>query len=218
MSVRYNNAHEAIGIDNIVISTQHAPWITQKEIGKTLMQAIVEPLTDTLRLPKTRKVWINPSGSFVVGGPHGDTGLTGRKIIVDTYGGRCAHGGGAFSGKDASKVDRSAAYMARYIAKHLLEALGFRQCTVQLSYAIGRVDPTSVYIDTHGDHRFTQKTLVDAVYTQFDLTPQGIIRTLGLKRPIFRATATGGHFGNPALPWEQCSNTLLNDLRELVMK
>lgn len=218
VSIEYNEQHQAIGIDNIVVSTQHAPGISQEDIRLLVNEHVLVPLTDELRLPKSGSVWINPSGSFVVGGPHGDTGLTGRKIIVDTYGGRCPHGGGAFSGKDASKVDRSAAYMARFIAKHLLEALSFRQCTVQLSYAIGRAEPTSVYIDTHGDHRFTQQKLVHAVYNHFDLTPQGIIRTLGLKRPIFRATAKGGHFGNPHLPWEKLLPSLLFGLSHELMK
>jgi S-adenosylmethionine synthetase len=214
VSIRYNHKHEAQNVDNIVISTQHAPWISQNEISNALHEFILNPLLDELKLEKTGDVWINPSGSFVIGGPHGDTGLTGRKIIVDTYGGRCPHGGGAFSGKDPSKVDRSAAYMSRFIAKHLLEAANLSQCTVQLSYAIGRSEPTSVYIDTHGDNRYTQQKLVNAVYSIFDLTPQGIIRTLDLKSPIYKVTAKGGHFGNLDLPWEKIHPLFIDDIQK----
>jgi S-adenosylmethionine synthetase len=156
---------------------------------------------------------VNPSGSFVIGGPYGDTGLTGRKIIVDTYGGRCPHGGGAFSGKDPSKVDRSAAYAARFIAKHLLEATQLHECTVQLSYAIGVAEPTSVYVDCGSDNRFMQEQLEQAVRTHFDLSPNGIIRTLELKQPIYSRTSSGGHFGKPDLPWERMDKELIESIQ-----
>ncbi len=156
---------------------------------------------------------VNPSGSFVIGGPYGDTGLTGRKIIVDTYGGRCPHGGGAFSGKDPSKVDRSAAYASRYIAKHLLQAAQLQECTVQLSYAIGVAEPTSVLVDCGSDSRFSQEQLEQAVRNHFDLTPHGIIRTLELKRPIYSRTASGGHFGKQDLPWECVEPALVKSIQ-----
>jgi S-adenosylmethionine synthetase len=214
VSIEYNSAHEPIGINNIVLSTQHAPWISQEEISKEINERIIDPILSDVKLQRKGSIWINPSGSFIVGGPHGDTGLTGRKIIVDTYGGRCPHGGGAFSGKDASKVDRSGAYMARYIAKHLVHAAQINHCTVQLSYAIGRAEPTSVLIDTHGNHNFQQSDLVNAVYSSFDLTPLGIIRTLGLKKPIFKPTASGGHFGKNTYPWEVLNSDILDNLKQ----
>ena len=152
---------------------------------------------------------INPVGSFIVGGPHGDTGLTGRKIIVDTYGGSSPHGGGAFSGKDATKVDRSGAYAARYVAKHVVAAGLASRCTVQISYAIGVAEPTSVHVDTHGTGSIPDPVILSKCGSAFELTPQGIIRTLGLKRPVYHQTAAYGHFGKPQLPWEQIDPTII---------
>jgi S-adenosylmethionine synthetase len=158
---------------------------------------------------------INPSGSFTIGGPHGDTGLTGRKIIVDTYGGSCPHGGGAFSGKDPSKVDRSAAYAARYVAKHIVEAGLATRCTIQLSYAIGKAEPTSLYVNTHETGVINESKIEEAIQSLFDLTPQGIIRTLGLKAPIYIGTAAYGHFGKANVPWEIIDAHVIGQLQLL---
>jgi S-adenosylmethionine synthetase len=213
VSVLYEAPCKPISVDTIVISTQHTPDILQPEIRETLLREVVQPILAEYNIRHTGQLLVNPSGSFVIGGPYGDTGLTGRKIIVDTYGGRCPHGGGAFSGKDPSKVDRSAAYAARYIAKHLLEAAQLQKCTVQLSYAIGVAEPTSVYVDCGSDNRFTQEQLEQAVRTHFDLSPNGIIRTLELKQPIYSRTASGGHFGKPNLPWERMDKALIESIQ-----
>ncbi len=213
VSVQYEAPCKPIAVDTIIISTQHTPDILQHEIREALLREVVQPILAEYNIRHTGQLLVNPSGSFVIGGPYGDTGLTGRKIIVDTYGGRCPHGGGAFSGKDPSKVDRSAAYAARYIAKHLLEATQLQDCTVQLSYAIGVAEPTSVYVDCGSDNRFTQEQLEQAVRKHFDLTPNGIIRTLELKRPIYSRTATGGHFGKPDLPWEHVETTVVKSIQ-----
>jgi S-adenosylmethionine synthetase len=192
-----------VGIDNVVISTQIArnldpAWVTQQ-----VTREIVDPLVpQALRTPGFR-IWVNPAGPFEIGGPNGDTGLTGRKIIVDTYGGACPHGGGAFSGKDPTKVDRSAAYMARYIAKNIVAAKLARRATVQLAYAIGVVEPVSVLVDTHGTGSVADDRLEAAVRAAFDLTPRGIIDRLALRRPIYRQTAAYGHFGRGGFSWER---------------
>ena len=200
-------------VTKVVLSTQHRPGVGNGEIRRRVVAEVIEPVLEEC-LPGSRPEYlINPSGSFTIGGPHGDTGLTGRKIIVDTYGGSCPHGGGAFSGKDPSKVDRSAAYMARYVARHLVEAGLAERATVQLSYAIGVAEPTSVYVNTDGTGRLSDEALVERVVALFDLTPSGIIRTLGLKRPIYRRTAAYGHFGRPGFPWEQTDQALLESLR-----
>jgi S-adenosylmethionine synthetase len=200
-------------VTKVVLSTQHRPGVGNGEIRRRVVAEVIEPVLEEC-LPGSRPDYlINPSGSFTIGGPHGDTGLTGRKIIVDTYGGSCPHGGGAFSGKDPSKVDRSAAYMARYVARHLVEAGLAERATVQLSYAIGVAEPTSVYVNTDGTGRLSDEALVERVVALFDLTPSGIIRTLGLKRPIYRRTAAYGHFGRPGFPWEQTDQALLESLR-----
>ncbi len=191
------------GIDNVVISTQIArdldpAWVTQE-----ITRAIIDPLVPKeIRTPGFR-IWVNPAGPFEIGGPNGDTGLTGRKIIVDTYGGACPHGGGAFSGKDPTKVDRSAAYMARYIAKNIVAAKLARRATVQIAYAIGVAEPVSVLVDTHGTGSVADEKLEAAVRAVFDLTPRGIIEALGLRRPIYRQTAAYGHFGRSEFSWEQ---------------
>jgi S-adenosylmethionine synthetase len=213
VSLLYNGPCEPVAVDTIVISTQHSPDILQSEIRQFLLRELVEPLLEEYKIQHSGRLLVNPSGNFFIGGPFADTGLTGRKIIVDTYGGRCPHGGGAFSGKDPSKVDRSGAYAARYIAKHILEATGAQECTVQLSYAIGMSEPTSVYVNCGSDHRYSQMRLENAVRKHFDLTPTGIIQMLDLKRPIYLRTASGGHFGKPDLSWEQCEKELVHDIQ-----
>jgi len=213
VSVLYEGPCKPTAVETIVISTQHTPDILQPEIREALLREVVQPILAEYNIRHTGQLLVNPSGSFVIGGPYGDTGLTGRKIIVDTYGGRCPHGGGAFSGKDPSKVDRSAAYAARFIAKHLLEAAQLHECTVQLSYAIGVTEPTSVYVDCETENRFTQEQLEQAVRAHFDLTPNGIIRTLELKRPIYGRTAAGGHFGKADLPWEAIDSALVKSIQ-----
>jgi S-adenosylmethionine synthetase len=213
VSVLYEGPCKPIAVETIVISTQHTPDVLQQEIREALLREVVQPILAEYNIRHTGQLLVNPSGSFVIGGPYGDTGLTGRKIIVDTYGGRCPHGGGAFSGKDPSKVDRSAAYAARFIAKHLLEAAQLHECTVQLSYAIGVAEPTSVYVDCGTDNRFTQEQLEQAVRTHFDLTPNGIISTLELKQPIYSRTAAGGHFGKADLPWEVIDPSLIKSIQ-----
>ena len=189
------DGHRAVRVHTVVVSTQHAPKISQKKIREAVIEQVVRPvLPEGLLDAKT--VWhVNPTGKFEIGGPHGDTGLTGRKIIVDTYGGWGRHGGGAFSGKDPSKVDRSAAYMARYVAKNLVEAGLARRCEVQLAYAIGVAEPLSVRVDTFGTGVVPDDRLADVVRRTFDLTPTGMLRMLKLRRPVYLPTARFGHFG-----------------------
>jgi S-adenosylmethionine synthetase len=195
--------HRPVRVDTVVVSTQHAPHVTNKEIHDYVVNQIVKP-----ELPKDLDTGsityhINPTGRFVVGGPHGDCGLTGRKIIVDTYGGWGRHGGGAFSGKDPTKVDRSAAYMARHVAKNIVAAGLADRCEVQLAYAIGVSEPVSVRVDTEGTGKIDDERLCELVREVFPLTPRGIIDYLDLRRPIYRRTAAGGHFGRDGFPWEQ---------------
>jgi S-adenosylmethionine synthetase len=182
-------------IDAVVISTQHAPEVSNEQLRKEIQEQVIEATVPRELLDKTTKYHINPTGRFVVGGPQGDAGLTGRKIIVDTYGGYAPHGGGAFSGKDPTKVDRSAAYMARYIAKNIVAAGLAERCLVQLAYAIGVADPVSVLVDTGGTGRVSETILANLVREHFSLTPHGIIETLKLRQPIYRKTAAYGHFG-----------------------
>jgi S-adenosylmethionine synthetase len=202
-------------IDKLVISTQHRAGITQDEIRETIIREIAAPLVAQYLPLSEPEYIINPSGSFTIGGPHGDTGLTGRKIIVDSYGGSCPHGGGAFSGKDATKVDRSAAYAARYVAKHIVAAGIAKRCTIQLSYAIGVAEPVSIYVDTHGSGLVDQEILEEVIRDRFDLRPAGIISTLQLRKPVFLQTAAYGHFGKPGLPWEQLDPSIIHALRKL---
>lgn len=192
-----------VSVDTIVFSTQHAPNISHKDLIEAVREEIIKPvLPEAWLLPQTR-YFINPTGRFVIGGPQGDCGLTGRKIIVDTYGGMARHGGGCFSGKDPSKVDRSAAYAARHVAKNIVAAGIADKCEIQVSYAIGVAEPTSIYVETFGTGRLDDATIIDLINTNFDLTPQGIINYHNLLRPIYRKTATYGHYGRPDLPWER---------------
>jgi S-adenosylmethionine synthetase len=193
-----------VAVDAIVVSTQHAPSVSQDEIRSFVIDRVVADSIPAEFVSDHIKYHINPTGQFIVGGPHGDTGLTGRKIIVDTYGGWGRHGGGAFSGKDSTKVDRSAAYMARHIAKNIVAAGLADECEVQLAYAIGVAEPVSIRCDTHGTGRVSEEQLVALVREFFPLTPSGIIKELGLRRPIFQKTAHGGHFGrnDPDFRWE----------------
>ncbi len=190
-------------IDTIVVSTQHKDKIDMDMLKADIKKYVIEPVVPKELLDKDTKYFINPTGRFVIGGPLGDSGLTGRKIIVDTYGGYSRHGGGAFSGKDPTKVDRSAAYMARYIAKNIV-ANGFaKKCEIQLSYAIGIANPISIYVDTFGTGKIPDSEIVDKIRKTFKLTPRGIIESLNLRRPIYKSTTNYGHFGKKDLPWEQ---------------
>ena len=192
-----------VGIDAVVLSTQHAETISQKDLHEGVMEEIIKPVLPAHWLSKDTKYFINPTGRFVIGGPMGDCGLTGRKIIVDTYGGAARHGGGAFSGKDPSKVDRSAAYAARYVAKNIVAAGLADRCEIQLSYAIGVAEPTSIMIETFGTGKAANELLVNLVRDFFDLRPYGLIKMLDLIQPIYRQTAAYGHFGREQFPWEK---------------
>ena len=194
-----------VRVDAVVLSTQHSAAVTQDTIREDLIEKIVNNVIPAEMMDKNTKVYVNPTGRFVVGGPHGDAGVTGRKIIVDTYGGAAPHGGGAFSGKDPTKVDRSACYMARYIAKNVVAAGLAERAMVQLAYAIGVADPVSVLVDTEGTGRIADEKIVELVRAHFKLTPRGIIESLDLRRPIYRKTAAFGHFGRhePEFTWER---------------
>ena len=192
-----------VGIDAVVLSTQHAETISQKDLHEGVIEEIIKPVLPAQWLSKDTKYFINPTGRFVIGGPMGDCGLTGRKIIVDTYGGAARHGGGAFSGKDPSKVDRSAAYAARYVAKNIVAAGLADRCEIQLSYAIGVAEPTSIMIETFGTGKVANELLVNLVREFFDLRPYGLIKMLDLIQPIYRQTAAYGHFGREQFPWEK---------------
>jgi len=203
VSVEFDGSRP-VGVSAIVVSTQHSPEISQEEISEYVINEIVKDVVPAKFLNDKTEYHINPTGQFIVGGPHGDTGLTGRKIIVDTYGGWGRHGGGAFSGKDSTKVDRSAAYMARYVAKNIVAAGLASECEVQLAYAIGVAEPVSIHITTGGTAVVDEEKIAGAVREIFPLTPKGIIETLDLRRPIFQKTAWGGHFGrnDPDFKWE----------------
>lgn len=197
--------HKPVRIDAVVISHQHDPEVSQEEIRKTVIEQIINPVLEpTGLLDSNTKIYVNPTGKFEIGGPNGDSGLTGRKIIVDTYGGMGRHGGGAFSGKDPSKVDRSAAYMARYIAKNIVAADLAERAEVQLAYAIGVPYPVSIFVDTFGTEKVDAAKISAAVSKVFDCTPAGIVKTLNLKQPIYQKTASYGHFGRAEFPWEKC--------------
>ncbi|MFD2922779.1 methionine adenosyltransferase [Halobacillus naozhouensis] len=205
VTIEYDEQDQPVRVDTIVISTQHAEEITLEQIQRDLKEKVILPVVPSELIDENTKYFINPTGRFVIGGPQGDAGLTGRKIIVDTYGGYARHGGGAFSGKDATKVDRSGAYAARYVAKNIVAAGLADSCEVQLAYAIGVAQPVSISIDTNGSGKVTEEKLVTAVRELFDLRPAGIIKMLDLRRPIYRQTAAFGHFGRTDVefPWEK---------------
>ncbi|MBM7454321.1 S-adenosylmethionine synthetase [Oceanisphaera litoralis] len=198
----YDDAGKPVGIDTVVLSTQHGPDIDQATLREAVMEMIIKPVLPAEWLSKDTKYLINPTGQFIIGGPMGDCGLTGRKIIVDTYGGMARHGGGAFSGKDPSKVDRSAAYAARYVAKNIVAAGLADRCEIQVSYAIGVAEPTSISVETFGTGKVAEELLDALVREHFDLRPYGLIQMLDLNRPIYQATAAYGHFGRDEFPWE----------------
>lgn len=205
VSVQYDEAGKPIRLEAVVLSTQHDPDVTQEQIHEDIKKYVFDPILPKEKLDEDTKYFINPTGRFVIGGPHGDAGLTGRKIIVDTYGGYARHGGGAFSGKDCTKVDRSAAYAARYVAKNIVAAGLADKCEIQLSYAIGVAHPTSIRVDTFGTGKLSNAKLVEIIRDNFDLRPAGIIKMLDLRRPIYKQTAAYGHFGRNDLdlPWEK---------------
>jgi S-adenosylmethionine synthetase len=212
VTILYEN-NKPKDITSVVFSTQHAEDVNQKDIIHIVNQEIIQPVIQ-LYFPDGKPVnYINPSGSFTLGGPHSDTGLTGRKIIVDTYGGACPHGGGAFSGKDPSKVDRSAAYAARFVALHIVAARLAEKCTIQLSYAIGKTQPVSVYVYTHQTGKLKDEIIAKLIEKTFDLTPNGISETLQLKNPIYLPTSTCGHFGNKNFPWEKIHSKYIDELQ-----
>ena len=205
VTVEYDENGKAVRLDAVVLSTQHDPDVTQEQIHEDIKKHVFDVILPAEMVDENTKFFINPTGRFVIGGPHGDSGLTGRKIIVDTYGGYARHGGGAFSGKDCTKVDRSAAYAARYVAKNLVAAGIADKCEIQLSYAIGVANPTSIMVDTFGTGKLSNSRIVEIIRDNFDLRPAGIIRMLDLRRPIYKQTAAYGHFGRNDLdlPWEK---------------
>ena len=205
VTVEYDEKGKAVRLDAVVLSTQHDPEVTQEQIHEDIKKYVFDVILPAEMVDEHTKFFINPTGRFVIGGPHGDSGLTGRKIIVDTYGGYARHGGGAFSGKDCTKVDRSAAYAARYVAKNLVAAGIADKCKIQLSYAIGVANPTSIMVDTFGTGKLSNSRIVEIIRDNFDLRPAGIIRMLDLRRPIYKQTAAYGHFGRNDLdlPWEK---------------
>ena len=205
VTVEYDENDKPVRLDAVVLSTQHDPDVTQEQIHKDIKKYVFDPILPKEMVDENTKYYINPTGRFVIGGPHGDSGLTGRKIIVDTYGGYARHGGGAFSGKDCTKVDRSAAYAARYVAKNIVAAGLADKCEIQLSYAIGVAHPTSIMVDTFGTGKLSDERLTEIIRENFDLRPAGIIKMLDLRRPIYKQTAAYGHFGRNDLdlPWEK---------------
>lgn len=205
VTVEYDEDGNPKRLDAVVLSTQHDPDVSQEQIHEDIKKYVFDAVIPNGMVDENTKFFINPTGRFVIGGPHGDSGLTGRKIIVDTYGGMARHGGGAFSGKDCTKVDRSAAYAARYVAKNIVAAGLADKCEIQLSYAIGVANPTSVMVDTFGTGKLPDEKLVDIIRENFDLRPAGIIKMLDLRRPIYKQTASYGHFGRTdvELPWEK---------------
>ena len=214
VSVEYDEAGKPVRLEAVVLSTQHDDDVTQEQIHEDIKKYVFDPILPKELVDDQTKFFINPTGRFVIGGPHGDAGLTGRKIIVDTYGGYARHGGGAFSGKDCTKVDRSAAYAARYVAKNIVAAGLADKCEIQLSYAIGVAQPTSIMVDTFGTGKVSDDKLVEIVRENFDLRPAGIIKMLDLRRPIYKQTAAYGHFGRNDLdlPWEKLDKT--DDLKK----
>ena len=205
VTIEYDENDKPVRVNTIVLSTQHDPDVEQDQIHKDIKQYVIDAVVDADMIDDDTKLFINPTGRFVIGGPNGDSGLTGRKIIVDTYGGYARHGGGAFSGKDCTKVDRSAAYAARFVAKNIVAAGLADKCEIQLSYAIGVAHPTSISVDTFGTGKKSEEELIEIINKNFDLTPNGIIKMLDLRRPIYKQTAAYGHFGRDDInvPWEE---------------
>lgn len=202
VTVEYEDK-KPIRVDAVVVSAQHDEFVSQEQLRADIKKYVIDAVIDEKYLDKNTKIYINPTGRFEIGGPEGDSGLTGRKIIVDTYGGRCAHGGGAFSGKDSTKVDRSAAYMARYVCKNIVAAHLANECELQLAYAIGVANPVSIFVNTFGTGKLSDEELAKIVRENFDFRPLAIIEKLGLRRPIFKKTAAYGHFGREEFPWEK---------------
>ena len=205
VTVEYDG-DKPVRVDTIVVSTQHLPDVDMKVLKKDIIEKVIKPTVPANLLDENTKYFINPTGRFVIGGPLGDSGLTGRKIIVDTYGGAARHGGGAFSGKDPTKVDRSASYMARHIAKNIVANGYAKKCEIQIAYSIGVAKPVSIYVNTYGTNTIPEEEIVEKINKTFDLTPRGIINYLDLRRPIYRQTTNYGHFGKKDLPWEKIIN------------
>ena len=205
VTVEYDG-DKPVRVDTIVVSTQHLPDVDMNVLKKDIIEKVIKPIVPANLLDENAKYFINPTGRFVIGGPLGDSGLTGRKIIVDTYGGAARHGGGAFSGKDPTKVDRSASYMARHIAKNIVANGYAKKCEIQIAYSIGVAKPVSIYVNTYGTNTIPEEEIVEKIDKTFDLTPRGIINYLDLQRPIYRQTTNYGHFGKKDLPWEKIIN------------
>ena len=205
-TIEYDDNGKPLRIDTIVVSTQHLPDVDMNVLKKDIIEKVIKPIVPANLLDENTKYFINPTGRFVIGGPHGDSGLTGRKIIVDTYGGAARHGGGAFSGKDPTKVDRSASYMARHIAKNIVANGYAKKCEIQIAYSIGVAKPVSIYVNTYGTNTIPEEKIIEKIDKTFDLTPRAIINYLDLQRPIYRQTTNYGHFGKKDLPWEKIIN------------
>jgi S-adenosylmethionine synthetase len=203
VTFEYSDKGDILRLDTAVVSTQHDEGVDNEIIRHDMIEKVIKKVIPSHFIDSETKYWVNPTGSFIIGGPHGDTGLTGRKIIVDTYGGRAPHGGGAFSGKDPTKVDRSAAYAARHLAKNIVAAGLADEVTIQLSYAIGVPQPVSIFVDTHGTSEISGKIIAEFIEKEVDLTPKGIIERLDLRKPVYRETAAYGHFGRPEFSWEK---------------
>ena len=218
VSVEYDDAGNAVRVDTIVVSTQHDEEVTQEYLRNLILEEVIKPIIPSYLMDESTRIFVNPTGRFVIGGPKGDSGLTGRKIIVDTYGGYAPHGGGAFSGKDPTKVDRSACYMARYVAKNMVAAGFADKMQIQLSYAIGVAEPTSICVETFGTSKYKEVELIKIIRENFELTPKGIITSLNLRRPIYKQTAAYGHFGRNDLdlPWEKLDK--VEELKALLLK
>lgn len=213
VTVEYDG-RKPVRVDAVVVSSQHSEQVTTEKLREDIKKYVIEATIPAELIDKDTKIYINPTGRFEMGGPHADSGLTGRKIIVDTYGGSCAHGGGAFSGKDPTKVDRSASYMLRYIAKNLVAAGLCKECHIEVSYAIGVARPVSLFVDTDGTGVISDGEIADIIEKEFDLRPYSIIETLNLRRPVYKKTAAYGHFGNPEFAWEKLDR--VDDLKKYV--